>query len=407
MPNEIEINQDEVPDEFSCVGCQEVHESENLGFEGSHGSVCKNCARVCPDCSKDFNLNSGSGHAYHGGDYYCYKCTRDDFRLCNNCDEYERSGDFLTVASGNDYCSDCVSNSWHFCDTCREYISDSDYDHEDECGTHHLIHSYDYTPDLNFNHTVSEFLDAKVISTNGSIIRKYKQIGYLGFELEVEANGSGKNHGAGLFENDEDIVYLKQDGSIHNGFEIVTHPMTLDWAMEHFPWQRLDELSSLGFEGYGCDNVGVHVHVSRDGFLNESHQSRFVHFVIRNESFLCALAGRSNNSYAYFDRDALRGMSKKLRRTVSTPKYSAVNVLHKHTLEVRIFKSSVKVERVKMYLQLVDAIRLYTENMSCKDMISGNSLSADSFVKWTENQDKYEILNSYINKFRADGQVGE
>lgn len=407
MPNEIVINEDEVPDEFTCVGCQEVLVSNLLGFEGTRGSVCARCAHVCPECDSNFNVNSGSNHAHHGGDYYCYKCTREEFRFCDNCDEYERANDFLTVSSGNDYCSDCVSSYWNWCDYCREYISDSDYDHDNECGTSGLIHSYDYTPELNFHHTVSEFLDAKVVSTNGSIIRKYKQIGYLGFELEVEADGGDRNGGASLFKNDEDIVYLKQDGSINNGFEIVTHPMTLDWAMEHFPWQRLEELDALGFEGFGCSNVGVHVHVSRDGFTNESHQARFVHFVIRNENFLCALAGRKNNTYAYFDRDALRGMAKKLRRTISTPKYSAVNVLHKHTLEVRIFQSSVKVKRVKMYLQLVDAIRLYTENMSCKDIISGDALSADGFVAWLQDQYKYEILNSYINEFRAVGQVGE
>lgn len=36
------------------------------------------------------------------------------------------------------------------------------------------------------------------------------------------------------------------DSSIGNGFEIVTHPMSYQWAMATFPWPMLTRLAGAG-----------------------------------------------------------------------------------------------------------------------------------------------------------------
>src|SRR6266511_2863107 len=53
------------------------------------------------------------------------------------------------------------------------------------------------------------------------------------------------------------LGYLKLDSSIGNGFEIVTHPMSSEWAMANFPWQMLTRLRDAGCEA--TDNTGIHV----------------------------------------------------------------------------------------------------------------------------------------------------
>jgi len=36
-------------------------------------------------------------------------------------------------------------------------------------------------------------------------------------------------------------AYCKHDGSLNDGFEIVTHPMTLDYHLHRMPWEELLE----------------------------------------------------------------------------------------------------------------------------------------------------------------------
>lgn len=42
------------------------------------------------------------------------------------------------------------------------------------------------------------------------------------------ANGSGREH-----------LYCKHDGSLDDGIELVTHPMTLTYHMDEMPWARV------------------------------------------------------------------------------------------------------------------------------------------------------------------------
>jgi len=227
--------------------------------------------------------------------------------------------------------------------------------------------------------------------------------------LEMECGGGHQDYRSAIqeFNDNEDIIYLKNDGSLNWGIELVTHPMTLSWAMENFPWSKIEHLgNALNFKGWTTDTAGIHVHVSRDGFTGYSHQAKFVNFITRNEAFFSFLAGREGSRWASFDRSNIAGISGKLKRSRGSERYSAVNMQNKGTLEVRIFRSSLKMERIQMALQLVDASVKYTESLPISAIVTNNGLSARSFIAWLADKPQYAVLSSYIEEWSEAFRFG-
>jgi hypothetical protein len=249
-----------------------------------------------------------------------------------------------------------------------------------------------------------ELAHAEVITQETpNVIRKYRKIAYLGIEAEVECGDRSVgtfNKGAGIFD-DMDYVYLKHDSSIRYGFEIVSHPMTLDWAMTNFKFDAFSQLESLGFSAWDETTVGIHIHVSRDGFTGDLHQMRFLHFILRNSEFLQWLVGRGDGQYSRFDRRHLRRMTKaRLHGRDHSDRYMAVNLNNFATIEVRMFQASLKPERIKMNLQLIDAIVMYTESLSMSDILHCQGFSHESFMSWVRrNTNRYPNLTEYIDQW--------
>lgn len=398
-------NADEVEDspEFLCAGCHNTIQGEPSATLNV-GDVCDDCHGVCMDCSCNFNMNSGSSHASTDDGYACGRCTRMNYFCCAHCNDWANSDGGAYVINLGSVCEYCRDNSFTWCEGCDEYRDQDDYDHFDECNSNGLIHDYSYRPTPEFHHTLIEYDNARIIEQESQgFLRKYRKIAYMGFELEVECESDRNSYrrGAESFENISE-VYLKSDGSLNYGFEVVTHPMTLDYAMDGLAqplWDTIEDLGNNGFSGWHTSTAGLHVHVSRDGFAGESHQARFVHFVHRNEEFLSWLAGRSGSRWASFSKEQLKNLRGKIRRNYSSDRYMAVNLNNSGTLEVRIFRASTNPLRIKMALQLVDAIVNYTEKLSANQMVVGNAFLADEFIKWVSPQARYAILTDYLTRW--------
>ena len=59
-------------------------------------------------------------------------------------------------------------------------------------------------------------------------------------------------------------MYIKHDGSIDEGFEIVTHPMSLDYHKNNMPWERIFEKAlAMDYRSHQTSTCGLHIHVDR------------------------------------------------------------------------------------------------------------------------------------------------
>jgi hypothetical protein len=152
-----------------------------------------------------------------------------------------------------------------------------------------------------------------------------------------------------------------------------------------------------------------------------------LNLVYSNQAFYEALAGRSSSRWAKFDdvmqsawngeRDengsrnykTWRSFREKIQHGSRSDRYSAVNTQNPHTLEMRIFRGTTKVETIKSHIDLAHASVEYTRVMSVNQVKEGG-LSTDSFMKYIEaNTNLYPDLNERMARLiepsvRSSGQ---
>lgn len=274
-----------------------------------------------------------------------------------------------------EYCR-CPSCTYDPPDTFElDYYDDddaSDYDADD------LIRSYNYKPE-------------PVFHGDGPV--------YLGAEIEVAAYGQTVTEAARLaYDRLGDLAYLKEDGSV-SGFEIVTHPMSYQYAMTEFPWDLLPDLCETGAEATA--SCGIHVHVSRDGFSGPSHTYRWMKFIYRNQHAVTKFARRESAQWAPFRRDEranIKIWAKKVPNIYDDgyyypSRYQAINVTNEHTLEVRVFAGSLSPSRVQAALGFVAASVEYTRSLTAYDIAHNGGWEWGAFAKWVSERPEYAPLH--------------
>ena len=201
-------------------------------------------------------------------------------------------------------------------------------------------------------------------------------------------------------------LYMKEDGSIE-GVEIVTHPMTLEWAREY----RFDEMLR-GLRNNGCwtddheqYEYGLHIHVGRDSFRRSKNRSSQMHgmawlmFIHRNADQLKKLSRRGAVSkYAKFDKPQ-RGELKN-RAAGPTPDLDrrvAVNTNNRDTVELRFFHSTLDEQEFWASLEFAEASLQYTAGISSSAALRGGALAVwDRFTDWCGERAEYANLSAQI-----------
>jgi hypothetical protein len=281
-----------------------------------------------------------------------------------------------------------------------------------------VIYNYGHKPQANFMLDDGSRSLYQIMHPSG---QSGRVILAMGIEQEVEyvnhRFGGLEQHASNLISDinkNGEIVYLKEDGSISYGFEIVSHPGTLGFFMNHFNWSGIESLSKKGFESWNQRSCGLHIHMSRRAFKDDKHLFKFLVFIYKNPNELIQFAGR-NSSYAKFDVDtflngldswgerlSVRGssfMKMAKNETINNERYCAVNLRNIETVELRFFRPSLRANTVKAALQFCDAAFNYTESVNTKEVMSEKALSFQKFHEWVKEQkDKYQILDNRITE---------
>jgi len=362
----------------ACYNCEQKYSnktSETVDVITNNGwqkVCCRNCVEVLWGSRADDIEDFWCEH----GDHYAQQ-TQDEFRWSDYWDR--------------DMCNYCY-DMYVECNECGyEYHQDTGHDCEDEYDDDDsgLVHNYSYKPNPIF------FGDSKY---------------YFGIELEVESRASQKSEAAETVVNAlSEHVYLKSDGSLANGFEIVTHPHSLD-SFHELEWGWLDTIKSQGMRSWNTDSCGLHVHVSRSAFgpegyqtnsnamkyLHEAHLIRFNKFIYDNQIQVEILAGRKNNNYASFS-DKGRVIPKVKLNRQSSGRYSAVNLENRTTVELRMFKGSLRKERVLSAVEFTHAVVEYTRNL--KVQASKRPFAWSRFTTYvTNNEELYPNLFTIMSE---------
>ena len=332
-------------------------------------------------CSKHFKIwleEEGEGNVF-----YCDSCSDAyNYRYYDSLRYYD-----------NIYCGGCRDELFFYCNECDSHVhSDDELDHS--CRQEYsVIHSYGYKP-------VPCFFDSK----EPEPIRYH-----LGFELEVEHRNEESCHDVAVGVQDilGSRAYLKYDGSLEEGFEIVTHPHTLTEYKKNFPWEFIEHAKSQRLVSWNSPRCGFHVHVSRYAFgpgmrpgesendyykrtiiVRQQHELKFIKLIYDNERQVQRLAGRKSDWAKFTDKGNI--WRKVKHNYQSDGHYSAVNVENYNTIEVRVFKGSLKRERLLANLEFVHSAVEYTRNLRVTTNKALSWVAYSGFVY--QNADRYPNL---------------
>jgi hypothetical protein len=406
----------------------EYAESNYRRFESQmiEGKLCSECLtyyKLCNKCGKyhyDYNFlrvcfdkEAISRRRRYGeapdGDEMCITCYKKDWKDCSRC------GISVSRATGHPYRSERSNDNSNYmlCDACHaEYLAICE-----RCNKHtyrFLLRSD--TEELRmcpkcFNQCIPihdyAFKPESVVRKGKKNPKVSNDTLLFGVELEVENLYSGHrintstNAMAHIFLNiiGRDIWYIKTDGSLRYGLELVSHPFSWSQFKEDKPiWSKVCAL--LNEHKYGASaRTGMHVHMSKSAFTTV-HLYKFIKFIYEdsNREFMYAIAeriGTPTNSYCRYHDEDLEGCAKtaKDKRNNSGQRHSAVSLLYKPTAEIRIFQSSVSPSVIYKNLEFCKSLFEFSKDSKINDMV------AYKFVQYLQkHSNQYPNLLNFITR---------
>ena len=310
---------------YFCEYCGRELTAENVcEFDGV--MMCSDCLAertVHCDCCGDRIWNEDD----YGNDSICLceTCRDDNYTRCNECDTLMSNDDAYYDDEDVPYCRSCYHNCCHG-----------------------AIHDYSYKPEPIFY---------------GSGTR------YFGVELEIDGGGKNKDNAEMILDtanSENELIYIKTDGSLNDGLEIVTHPMTLEFHKNEMPWLEIaDKALRLDYLSHKTSTCGLHVHVNRTTFgktreMQDECISRVLYFVEHHWEELLKFSRRTESQmnrwaarYGYKDspKETYESAKKK-----GLGRYACVNLTNRDTIEFRMFRGTLKVNTILATLELVNIV---------------------------------------------------
>ena len=352
---------------------------------------------VCTSCGNNFYREQLSPF---DGELLCPACLSSQTVYCSCCDRRIWTDDNVGT-DAQPLCQDCFDDHFERCTTCNALIRRGDtYYRGDtpycaECyqsvGCGDEIMSYYFKPTPIFYGEGKRF---------------------FGVELEIDGAGEDNDNAAEILHIanvERPLVYCKHDGSLDDGFEIVTHPMTLDFHLHNMPWEQIvEEAKKLGYTSHQAGTCGLHVHVNRNAFGETEVQqdaviARILYFVEKNWEELLKFSRRTQSQldqwaarYGY--KDQPKEILDHVKSGRHAGRYTAVNLTNADTVEFRIFRGTLKCNTLIATLQLLDRICDVALFMSDEEL---KAMSWTTFVSGCTQPELVQYLKErrlYVNE---------
>lgn len=372
---------------FEC-GCV-IPEYEDIWVASEQEYICEDCYNndycTCDECGDVVRLDDSH---YINDTVYCEDCLNDNFFTCNHCGRLTHNDDARDTNDG-DVCSNCYYDYYEECNECGDVLLRDDmyyYEEDDryyceDCKPYRAINSYSYKPE-------------PVFSGNSNL--------YLGVELEID--GGGYNHdNAQKILDIEPLVYCKYDGSLSDGFEIVSHPCDLEYHMNNMKWQEiLQKCIDMRYTSHNANTCGLHIHISKNALGNTTIQQdkTIANILYFTEYFYDKMLKFSRRTPEQLERWAKRYGIEPNEKPLDIldkakkcgNRYQAVNLLPYHTIEFRLFRGTLKYTTFIATLQFVNLICEISKELSIDDMSKINW----EYVKYMIDDKNYTELKQYL-----------
>jgi len=256
------------------------------------------------------------------------------------------------------------------CDECREYDEDHEVELETFC-------------DTEFCNSDNADNDTSNLAANPRV-KAYKFLAELNIAFGA------------VTKNSEPVWIVKHDSTVD--LEYVSMPMTLRaWRagleLTDYLFQSFKVASEWSKAFYGP--CGGHIHLDKDVFNNTYQYYAFLSMHYDNPKFIAAIAQRpidSNSQWCYLQKP--NEFAKYAKHKLRSPNRGAVNVSNT-TIELRYFRSNLKVDRLLKNLEFAQSLFHYTSQLTYQDIARDQAHNLKYYLLWVK-----AYRNTYSNLFK-------
>lgn len=372
---------------FVCADCGKTYK-KGEGKKTHQKHFCSDCLDTCPRCgkreAKTFLKDTPDGK-------FCEDCFELNYFVCTNCSSVHRKSEAIPEQNeGNLYCSACAQTELFVCNNChRHYANSFRARHQETIDEYGVICRR--CEDNFVNNVIRGYHDRPEMIFHGD--------GSKHFGLELEVSGGGFEHiNAKKIRTilGKEHVYFNRDGSINNGFEIITHPHSYTSMME-LDWESAcNALIDMGYED-GEPSTGTHVHVSRSAFgrSNVDRDLNYSKILFFFEKYWNKILKFSRRKESEVERWASRygfDMPEKiLEKAKSSARYRCVNLNNSQTIEFRVFKGTIDPTEIRAIIEFCE---LLTTNIK---KIPVQKLPITKFSQYFEGMSE-NLFNKFVER---------
>lgn len=409
--------------DFSCILCgTDRNFYYQMGVirtkKGNSHTVCSDCwegtsnkdnfswrklpKKNCQHCKKGNVLRYTSVLS-------CKSCLKE--KKLETCEECWGEVRTTYVKDNKKICKECVKRFYVECTHCNIEFSKRGIDDKrngkqfshsvcDKCFEISIkaIHNYSHKPNPEYK---PSFIDEKDGGYDG-VWNRGRKILYLGVEVEMECSQFASAIAHSVTELSKNRVYNKGDSSITYGFEMVSHPMTLEYHTvkkdakgelinpeKHMNWEEIFKyLLSKGCLSHNTKTCGLHIHANKS-FMTDTDLKKLDIFINSHTREISQFARRSNSHAQY------KKLSKDdFKRLNNTGGRYALNMSPASTVEFRMFKGTLKYSTFMASLQFVDASIRFVKEAAWKDICNVEK-SWKLFIAFIDDN-KYTELAKYM-----------
>jgi hypothetical protein len=393
--------------EVERVECEDCgDEIEGEGVEVGGLSYCTSCVCECDGCG---DTQPAADAVDINGRTLCPGCRME----CADCDRYIDPADHENVdASHGTICGRCFERDYFTCDDCGEVTHG-----DDMCNRDRGVYCPGCDPgddEDDDNGPIRAYHSARrEVRPLASPFTRANGGRMFGVELEVERRGGcerSRGEIAGMIESWANkqaaditadghrvpLLFFEEDGSLNDGFEMVTQPMGLD--DQRTLWRTILTRSLVGdLRSHDTDTCGLHVHVSRAG-MSDLHIAKVVCFVNDpdNADLIQAIARRYSTGFCRVERKKLGTAHQQ-----DGNRYQAVNLCNARTIEFRIFKGTLHAPAVIAAVEFANAVVEFCQPTGP----DGFNLKAPAFLDFI-NTAAMRKHTRYLRAYLADRMRG-
>lgn len=336
---------------------------------------------TCYDCDEEIDLDNDDYYETDDGNIICSDCYDNHYFTCNDCGRiYNYDEERYVEDLGYSVCSNCAYDHYYSCCECGDLVSeDSTHFLNDRCycdrcyeeGDYGIIGGYhDRDIDIHYLYTDKDLQD-ETIYANKNVDKTSENMLKFGMEIEVENNGGTSNSDmANMLRKTYPHLELvfEEDGSLDSGFEIITQPMTMSYIREHKEDFRgiCQLLNDHGFISHNAGSCGQHIHFSRNFFSDndDKYVGNLLAFFERYKNEIYKFSRRDGTRWCKWVSDNAGYDSKYYKSTKILCDYAksntghgvAINLEHSNTIEIRVFRGTLKYETLMSNFEFVNAL---------------------------------------------------